>query len=158
MNPVLTAPSQRRVATAAEAETLLDEVIDALGGIEETLSEETGLMQAGRIRDALDLTDAKQARAGAYMRLLETVKANAIILARFAPDGVETLKVRHSEFALKLRLNQAVLATVKSVAETLVRGVQEEMSGNRQLSVYGPGISPRGKNASATPLALSVRL
>ena len=151
------APSARRVASSSEARGLVAEALAALETLDQTLAIETELMRTGRIGDALALTDLKQERAGVYMRLLESVKANAIALARFAPDGVDALKARHGAFARALHLNQTVIATVKSVSESLVRGLQSELSASRALSVYGPGAAA-AHAPTAQPLTLSVRL
>lgn len=153
------APSTRRVATPAEARALVAEVVGMIDRLEQTLAAETELMRAGRLREGLDLAPQKQEQAGFYMRLLESVKANAIALARFAPDSIEALKARHGAFAQQLRLNQTVIATVKSVSESLVRGLQTEATASKTLSVYGPGASsPASGAVNRTPLALSVRL
>lgn len=153
------APSRRRVATVNDARTLVADVVAALDKLEVTLERETGLMETGRINEALDLATAKQEQAGLYMRLLESVKANAIALARFAPDSVEALRTRHGGFSSKLQVNQTVIATVKAISEQLIRGLQQETTASRTLSVYGPGASAVvARPASAAPLALSVRL
>lgn len=152
------APSTRRVSTPSEARALVSEVIETIGRLEQTLAAETELMQAGRLNEGLDLAPQKQEQAGFYMRLLESVKANAVALARFAPDGVEALKSRHGAFAEQLRLNQTVIATIKAVSESLVRGLQTEATASRTLSVYGPRASAPTPVANRTPLALSLRL
>lgn len=150
--------SARRVAGASEARALVAEVLAALDALDRVLTQETGLMASGRIREALGLAEAKQERSGAYMRLLESVKANAVALARFAPEGVERLKVRHGEFTQGVKLNQTVIATVRSVSETLLRSLQEEATASRRLTVYGPGAAPSRAAAGAGALALSLRL
>ncbi|MBN9061634.1 MAG: hypothetical protein BGP06_02315 [Rhizobiales bacterium 65-9] len=153
------APSARRVTTAEQARALLTEIAAVLDRLEKTLLDETELMQSGRINEGLALSPRKQDEAGLYMRLLESVKANAVALARFAPEGVESLKTRHGVFAQQLHLNQTVIATVKSVSESLVRGLQVEATSRQTLSVYGPGAAPvAASTAARSPLALSVRL
>ncbi|MET0606028.1 MAG: hypothetical protein ABWZ80_06200 [Beijerinckiaceae bacterium] len=156
--PQSLAPSARRVTSASEARGLVAEALAALETLDQTLAIETSLMRGGRIGEALALTDLKQQRAGAYMRLLESVKANAIALARFSPDGVESLKSRHADFGRALHLNQTVIATVKSVSESLVRGLQTELSAGKALSVYGPGAAATTLAPKSEPIALSVRL
>lgn len=153
------APSARRVATAQDASALIAEVGRALDALERTLARETELMGVGRIDEALTCSADKQEQAGVYMRLLESVKANAIALARFAPEAVEELKSRHGAFAATLAQNQRVIATVKSVSETLVRSLQQEAAASRVVSGYGPGATAtKPAPAALGPLALSVRL
>ncbi len=155
--PAPGAPSQRKVATAQEAHALVSEALRALDDLDATLADETARMGAGRINEALALGTIKQERSGAYLRALQSVKANAVALARLAPDGVAALRKRHAAFTQRLHLNQTVIATVRSVSETLIRSLQDEAQGARSLSVYGPGAAVRRAPTSA-PLALSVRL
>ncbi len=152
------APSARRIATSQDARGLVVEVLAALETLDRTLSKETELMGSGRIHDALALVETKQSAAAVYMRLLTSVKANAIALARFAPEGVDAMKIRHGAFSRALHLNQTVIATVKSVSETLVRSLQSELNATRSLSVYGPGARAETHGPSTAPIALSVRL
>lgn len=150
--------SQRRITSTIEANGLVAEVMEAIEALEGLLAEETALLKAGRISQALDLTEVKSARAGAYARLLQAVKGNAVALARFAPDGVQALKARHGDFSATLALNETVLATVRAVSEGLLRDLCEEAAPGQRLSTYGPGLS-RSRNAPRqVPLALSVKL
>lgn len=153
------AASRRRVATPTDARALVADVVAALETLERTLTRETTLMETGRINEALDLSAAKQEQAGVYMRLLESVKANAVSLARFAPESVETLRAHHGGFSRTLQLNHTMIATVKTISEQLIRGLQQETTASRTLSVYGPGASAVAPSPTAAgPLALSVRL
>lgn len=149
----------RRVINTGEADILISDVIRAIDLLEAVLVEETDLLKAGRISDAMALSGPKSGRAGDYMKLLEAVKANAIALARYTPDGVRMLRERHGGFAQILSLNEMVLATVRSVSESLVRGLHEEANSHQRVSTYGPARSgPAPRQPSGGPLSLSVKL
>ena len=153
-----TAPAPRRIASQLEANGLVTEVIEAIDALEGLLAEETALLKAGRISQALDLTEVKSGRAGVYARLLQVVKGNAVALARFAPDGVQALKARHGEFSATLALNETVLATVRAVSESMLRELCEEAAPGQRLSTYGPGLTHGRVRPRQVPLALSVKL
>lgn len=154
------AASQRRIVSAPEARALVEDVVQSIDDLESVLAEETSLLKVGRVTQALDLAEVKSARSGHYLRLLEAVKANAIALARYAPDALGDLKQRHSLFTRTLALNETVIATVRAVSESLLRGLSDEASASSRLTTYGPGLRPGQprRPSSAGPLTLSVKL
>lgn len=155
---IATAPSQRRIGSAGDAQHFVLEMNASIENMMKVLALETDLMKAGRIRDALALDREKNEISGQYLRFMQTLKENAIAIARFAPADVEALKKNHAHLTSLLALNQQVIATVKSVSENLVRGVQEEASAARSLSTYGPGAHVARHTPAHAPLALSVKL
>ena len=100
----------------------------------------------------------KSELASAYMRGLEAVKANAIALARFAPEALARLKAAHGAFGRVVETNQTVLATARAVSENLVKGVADEMNRLSRPQGYGlPGAqAPRPQRSE--PLILSKTL
>ncbi|MGL4325239.1 MAG: hypothetical protein ACRCTD_14465 [Beijerinckiaceae bacterium] len=155
---VSTAPSQRRITSHDEARAFVREMLDSIAEIETVIALETDLMKAGRVRDALALHGEKSQKSGHYLRHMQTLKANAIVVARFVPGELEALKKAHAGFTGLLTLNQQVIATVKSVSENLVRNVQQETTATRALSTYGPGAHVARHTPGHAPLALSVQL
>ncbi len=105
---------------------------------------------------------ARSELAGGYMRALQDVKANAIALARFAPEGLQRLKGAHAEFLDLVETNQAVLATARSISESLMRDLAREANPPARAAGYGPAASrapqPAKRLASGgQPLAVSGR-
>ena len=154
------AEARPRVLGRADAERLIDDLVATMGELELVLEAETAQLRIGRIRDGLGQAPRKQDLAGAYLVGLEAVKANAIALARFAPDALDRLRGSHARFGRALEANQAVLATARAVSESLIKDLAEEMGRTRRPSGYAPsgygGTPPRP--ASAEPLVLSRRL
>jgi hypothetical protein len=116
------AAARARISGPTEATGLVDTVIDTLSALSHVVGEETALMKDGKFNEALSREARKSELAGAYMKGLESVKANAVALARFAPTQVQRLKSAHSEFLELIETNQAVLATARAVSESIVRG------------------------------------
>ena len=104
----------------------------------------------------------KSELASAYLRGLEAVKANAVALARFAPEAIERLKTAHAAFGRMVETNQTVLATARAVSESLVKSIAEEMNRLSRPQGYAPaGYGAAGSGAPpprSEPLVLSKRL
>lgn len=135
-------------------------VLASLEALEAVLARESGHVRVGRLREGLAETERKTALSAAYLQGLEATKANAIALARFAPDGIAALKAAHARFTQAVEANQAVLATARTVSEGLVKTLADEMNRSRTPTVYGhPSQSPspygRAGVARSQPLVLS---
>ena len=87
-----------RIAAVPEARALINTVLETLGGLSHVVGEETELVRAGRLPEAMEREPRKTELAGLYMRGVEQVKLNAVALARFVPDDVRRLKAAHQDF------------------------------------------------------------
>jgi hypothetical protein len=145
----------QRVTSRHDAEGLAAAVLATLGALESTLTAETALVRAGRIRDGLAQEERKNELAARYLRQLEGVKANAVALARFAPDAVERLKTAHAGFGRTVETNRMVLATARAVSEGLIKTVSDELDRASRPASYGPSASAPARAARAGPLVLS---
>ena len=81
-----------RIADAIGARALIEAVLEALGALSHLVGEETELVRAGRLPEAMSREPRKTELAGVYMRGVEQVKLNAVALARFVPEQVKRLK------------------------------------------------------------------
>ena len=144
-----------RILARDDAERLVASVLATMEDLEKVLAAETAHIRVGRIRDGLAEEAKKSELASAYMRGLETVKANAIALARFAPDAVEKLKAAHAGFSRIVETNQTVLATARAVSESLIKGVAEEMNRLSRPQGYGPAGPQTERPQNSAPLILS---
>jgi len=127
-----------RVATAQAANALVAEVSDVMKELDKVLEVETAHLRAGRIRDGLAQEERKSALTSRYLQGLEALKANAVALARFAPDALERLKAEHTAFARTIETNQVVLATARAVSEGLVRSLSNELDRGSRTTGYAP--------------------
>lgn len=137
-----------RVATREAAAALVAEVSGVMKDLEKVLEVETAHLRAGRIRDGLAQEERKSALTSRYLRGLEALKANAVALARFAPDALERLKAEHAAFARVIETNQIVLATARAVSEGLVRSLSAELDRGARPAGYGPAGAGGGRPAA----------
>lgn len=154
------AETPARVSDSAGATNLVSAVLANLEALEAVLARESAHIRVGRLREGLAESERKTDLSAAYLQGLETIKANAIALARFAPEGIARLKAAHARFTQGVETNQAVLATARTVSEGLVKTLADEMNRARTPTVYGrpsQGPSPYGRSnvARSQPLVLS---
>jgi hypothetical protein len=147
-----------RILGRDDAERLVAGVLTTMADLEKVLTDETAHVRVGRIRDGLAEEAKKSELATAYMRGLETVKANAVALARFAPDALDRLKAAHTCFGRAVETNQTVLATARAVSESLVKGVADEMNRLSRPQGYGPPGLQGARPQRSEPLVLSKTL
>jgi hypothetical protein len=152
------APVAARILGREDAERLVAGVLTTMGDLEKVLANETAQIRVGRIRDGLAEETRKTELATAYMRGLETVKANAIALARFAPEALDKLKAAHAGFGRAVETNQTVLATACAVSEGIMKGVAEEMNRLSRPQGYGPAGPQGARPARSEPLVISKSL
>jgi phage terminase large subunit-like protein len=147
-----------RIAGRAEAEELVAGVLATMKDLEALLEAETAHVRVGRLREGLSQETRKSQLAASYMQGLETIKANAVALARFAPESLERLKSAHRTFAETVGTNQVVLATARAVSETLVKGIAEEMNRHARPQGYAPAGYGARRSAPSEPLVISKSL
>lgn len=127
-----------RVADALSARALIEAVLEALGALSHLVGEETELVRAGRLPEAMTREPRKTELAGIYMRGVEQVKLNAVALARFVPDQVKRLKDAHHAFQGLIETNQIVLATARAVSESVIRDLAADANRPMRANGYGP--------------------
>lgn len=142
----MAADPRPRIADASGAERLVAEALETVAALEGVLSEETALVRAGRLREGLAGEARKAELAARYHTGTETLKANAIALARLNPAGIARLKEAHARLAACVEANQAVLATARAVSEGVVKALAAELGRSSQPQTYGatPTRSPYG--------------
>lgn len=127
-----------RVSNAIEAEALIEAVLETLGSLSHVVGEETGLVKAGRLKEAMAREQRKSELAGVYMKGVEQIKLNAVALARFAPEKVRRLKSAHQSFQDLIEVNQTVLATARAISESIVRDLAADANRPTKAAGYGP--------------------
>lgn len=127
-----------RISSPLEARALVEAVLETLASLSHLIGEETELVRAGRLPEAMQREPRKAELAGIYMRGVEQVKLNAVALARFTPDQVKRLKDAHSSFQGLVETNQLVLATARAVSESIVRELASDANKPSRAGGYGP--------------------
>jgi CRISPR/Cas system-associated endonuclease Cas3-HD len=144
------------IQTAAEAENLIHHLLTAMGALVATVEQETELVRAGKLKDAISLDAAKAELARAYVNDTAQVKANLPLLKKQVPDLLAALRKQHDTFNALLQINLTVLATAHAVSEGLIRGAHSEVARKNAPQTYGNSGRPVAppKNA-AVPVSVS---
>ncbi|GGH26510.1 hypothetical protein GCM10007036_34360 [Alsobacter metallidurans] len=145
-----------RIASAADAERFAGQMIDVMQTLERIIGEETALLKHSRLREATTLTQAKTDASRHYVHALEALRANAVALARWAPAAVPKLKAVQRSLSDAVQINMAVIATTRSVSESIVRTLAQQVAAPRTLTTYGAaGAAAKPNRPVATPLLVS---
>jgi hypothetical protein len=144
------------IASVSEAERAIASLEKIMDRLVETVEEETARVRAGKLRDAVELDEAKVELARAYAAETDRVKAAKDIIAKSLPDARERLRRRHDAFRALLQINLTVLATAHAVSEGIIRGVSGELARKQAPSTYGAsGRANAPSSKTSQPLAVS---
>lgn len=134
----------------------LSETVDALIRV---LNEETRLVRAARLSEAAALAEEKQLLAQHYGKAHGTMKARGSEIGRQAPVEIDHLRRRHQALESAISANLAVLATARTVSETLIRGVAEAVSPNvARPNTYSAEARRSAEHPPTGPLSLNLAL
>ncbi len=149
-------PSPAPAMTAADAETLMGRLTQAMDYLIAMIEDETALVRVGRLREAAVVQRDKSDFARSYVTDMTRLAANRAVLAGVAPEKTEAFRARHAQFHDLLRSNLTVLATAHAVSEDLIRGVSGELARRAAPQTYGATGRPAAPGASTIqPLAVS---
>ena len=146
-SPATTPPEARKLAAS------LLEVMDALLGV---IEQETALVRAGNVRDAVKLEPKKTELSRRYTAMIAVMKASQKYLAQVTPELLSALHHHHDVFRAMLQVNLTVLATAHAVSEGIVRGVNVEMQRRNIPQTYtASGVRAVPGPRNMTPIAVS---
>jgi hypothetical protein len=129
-------PAVSTISQAADLFTHLSDVMDSLLRL---IEEETALVREGRVSEIARLEPLKTDLARLYIADINRLKVATPFLKSRQPDLLRDLRARHDSFQALLQINLTVLATARAVAESIIRGVSQEM--NRKAAPQGYGAS-----------------
>lgn len=155
-------PRRRSVPAVARAPMTPQEAAERIARIAGTverltavIAEETRLVRVGAYGAASALVPEKAELSGRYMMDVEGLRQQEEAVAAQGPEAIGEVSELHVAFRAALEENLLVVGTARSVAESLLRGVAEEMGAKTQPSAYDSRGGGYGKPASAVPIALS---
>lgn len=148
--PAVAAPS----LSTREAAERLERMADTVSRLIAVIVEETRLVRAGSYMAAGALALAKGELSGQYMLDVGALNANAPSVSAQPREAVEEVERLHVAFRAALDENMVVLGTARSVAESLLRGVAEEVAGRAAPQTYGANGAAYG-SAAAAPISIS---
>jgi hypothetical protein len=142
--------------TTTEARELADALLAAMSELLAVIEQETELVRAGKLREAVQLGPKKTEMSADYVTLVGRLKASQRFMQDSLPDLLATLHRHHDVFRAMLKVNLTVLATAHSVSEKIIRGVNVEMQRRSMPNTYtaaGRRAAPGPRHV--TPLAVS---
>jgi hypothetical protein len=156
------APSARPASPAApvsspsEARRLAEGLIDVMSALLGIIEQETELVRAGSLREAMALEAKKAEASQRYMAAITQLKDNSDYFRKSTPELLTALHRHHDVFRAMLQVNLTVLATAHAVSEGLVRGVNNEVQRKNLPQGYtAAGQRTQPAPRQAAPLAVS---
>lgn len=144
------------VASKDEAARLAGRLIDCMNTLLKLVEEETALVRAGKIADAIKLDAKKSELSRDYVAAIGDLKHNHGYFARTTPELLRTLHKHHDTFRAMLQVNLTVLATAHAVSEGIVRGVNGELQKKNVPQTYtAGGYHSSAGTRHAAPLTVS---
>jgi hypothetical protein len=144
------------VSTPADAQRLANGLMSIMASLLDIVEQETELVRAGKVREAVALEATKGEASRNYMRAVSEIKHSADYLKRATPDLLATLHRHHDTFRAMLQVNLTVLATAHAVSEGIIRGVNNEIQRRRNPQGYtAAGQRAAPNHRYAAPLTLS---
>jgi hypothetical protein len=147
------------VATRDEAARLAGRLIDCMNALLKLVEEETALVRAGKIAEAIKLDARKSELSRDYVAAIGDLKHNRSFFAKTTPELLKTLHQHHDAFRAMLQVNLTVLATAHAVSEGIVRGVNGELQKKNVPQTYtAGGYHSSAGTRHAAPLTVSKTL
>jgi len=119
------------------ATELCDRASVTLTALVDIMNKETVLLRTGHAREASTLTADKTQLAQDYVVLARAVQRQGARLSTEAPELLAQLRAHHESFATQMAENLRVLATAKSLTETLLTDVAKAVGQNNKPHTYG---------------------
>ena len=150
------AAMQPSVSNPAAARKLAEALLQTMDALLKLIEQETALVRAGKIREAILLDGAKSDLSRRYVSAIAGLRVNQRYMAQATPDLLATLHRHHDTFRAMLQVNLTVLATAHAVSEGIVRGVNGEMQRRAAPSTYtASGNRSTAGTRHAAPLTVS---
>lgn len=144
------------VSTPADARKLADALLESMTVLLKVIEQETVLVRAGRIADALALEKQKTEHSRRYLGAASLLRVSSSYMKRYTPDLLSSLQRHHETFRALLQVNLTVLATAHAVSEGIIRGVNMELQRRAAPSTYNAsGYRTAPSTRVTTPLAVS---
>ena len=154
--PAAIAAPPPAAATPAEARKLAESMMEVMDTLLAVIEQETALVRAGKVREALKLEEKKNDMSRRYIAMISLLKASQKYLAQTTPDLLSALHRHHDVFRAMLQVNLTVLATAHAVSEGIVRGVNAEMQKRNIPQTYtAMGQRAQPGRANRTPIVVN---
>jgi hypothetical protein len=143
------------ITTPTEAEQAIGEMTLLIEKLSAIIEQETVLVRAGKLRNAMALEATKSQLAGQLFVAGERLKAGTKALGG-VPAHCKGLAKVQDNFQALLQKNMVVLATAHAVSEGIMRRLSSDLARKASPQVYGAsGRSATPNPRHGRPLAVS---
>jgi hypothetical protein len=143
------------IATQTEAEQAIGEMTLLIEKLSAIIEQETALVRAGKLRNAMALEATKSQLAGQLFVAGERLKGSTKALGG-APARCKDLAKVQNDFHGLLQKNMVVLATAHAVSEGIMRRLSGDLARKASPQVYGAsGRAATPNPRHGRPLAVS---
>lgn len=133
----MTAADRLAALETLDATALCDRAETALSALVEVMNRETTYLRAGHMQQASELTAEKTQLAQDYVTIARAVQRAAPRLKAEVPARVDALRLGHEALATQMAENLRVLATARSITETLLADVAKQAGNAQAPKTYG---------------------
>jgi hypothetical protein len=133
------------------ADELCQRTETVLGKLVEVMNAETVLLRAHRYKQAGELTAEKTQLAQDYVGLTRAVQRRLPQLKDEAPTALDQLRRGHESLATQMAENLRVIATARTVTETLLSDVSQTVAAQTRTKTYGANGLMAAAPAAAGP-------
>lgn len=119
-----------------DASTLCRSTKAALENLANIMNQETTLLRTGHYQDAADLSEQKAQIAQEYVGLARVVQHQSVRLHEQAPADLQTLQAEHEKLATQMAENLRVLATAKTVSQSVLTDVAKSVNNYERPNTY----------------------
>ncbi len=151
----MTAADRLAALDALPPADLIGETTRCLVALVEAMNAETTLLRAGRYREATPHAAEKTRHAQDYAALSRAVQRRLPRLRDEAPALVDQLRSGHESFATQLAENLRVIATARTVTETLLGDVAASLGRGTRTQTYGATGTIAGGGAPARGVSVN---
>lgn len=144
----------RAPMTPQEAAERIARIAGTVERLTAVIAEETRLVRVGAYAAAGALVPEKAELSGRYMMDVEGLRQQEGAIAAQGSEAIGEVSDLHAAFRAALEENLLVVGTARSVAESLMRGVAEEMAAKNRPTVYDRAGGGYARPAAA-PIAVS---
>lgn len=152
----MSAADRLAILSQANAADLCAQTDSTLTALVDIMNRETTLLRAGQMREAGTLSAEKTQLAQDYVMLARAVQREGPRLKIEAPAQLKDLQSRHESFATQMAENLRVLATAKTVTETLLSDVSKTVNASNKPKTYAQnGAMPQNEGASLSGISIN---
>ncbi|MTI19265.1 hypothetical protein E1162_18645 [Rhodobacteraceae bacterium RKSG542] len=149
---------QNAITTAAQAMQFCQRFETALTNLVTVINEETDILKRGELKSLSVVAPKKSAAIHTYMHGVRLAQKNAIALGNLAPQAVAQMREQHSTIRPILQKNLSVVATARSVTDTVVETVAKAVGSSMQTKTYSAGGMQNQPQKGARGIAINRQL